>query len=279
MLGGDRFGSQNNVINPNGKAKILAAVKLQQGNAVGLTAAGWLGLVTSTGVIKAVGVSDKLYDNTAGASGAFTALYQVGVFPFASGTGVDALTVANLWQEVFFIDANTVGATDGQGTRLSAGILVDFDDFSHPLVQMQPQTTVPDYVPYTWQKTAADGAAATATTEFPLGYASFAGRVGKMVALPAAALTANDATYASIILSKRTQALPGTAVPIASFTTQTTGQALGSGSWVAWTAVIGAAAGTVAGFSQGDMLTLQITKTSTGVVVPITTFEIDLLAA
>lgn len=280
----DRFGSQNNVYNPNGKGGILAATKLQQGQAIGWTAAGLLAPIGNPSpnlVIKAAGVSDKLYDNSAGASNALTALYEVGVFPFNVGAGVDALTIANLFQQVFYIDDQSVGATDGLGTRLLAGILVDFDPYGHALVQGSPSTGMgADYFTQTWQKTAADGAAATATTEFPFIVAPFAGRVAKLVAAPGAAgLTANDTNFATVILSKRTAALPGTAVPVAQFTTQTTGQAQGTGTWTAWLGAYGPAAGILATFAQGDELTLQITKGGTGVVVPIMTLQVDLLSA
>jgi hypothetical protein len=81
---------------------------------------------------------------------------------------------------------------------------------------------------------------------------------------PAAALTASDTNYATFTVNKRTSAAPGTAVPIATFTTKVTG---GTGSWTAWQAVaVAVAAGTFV--APGDVITVSTAKASSGVVLP-----------
>ena len=47
---------------------------------------------------------------------------------FASGTAGDAITAVNLGQDVYAIDDNTVGLTDGTGTRGVAGKFIGLDD-------------------------------------------------------------------------------------------------------------------------------------------------------
>jgi len=273
-----RFGEDENVSNPIVSYGVAAANKLWAGAQSGLNAAGWLQPAGTAGCIKIVGVSRRLVDNTiaGNTNGGLTAEVEVGVFPMNNGAGADALTAANLYEPVFAIDDNTVGATDGSQTRAYAGVLVGFNAQGLPLVQYSPTEPIASYFPYTYQKTAADGTAATATAEFPLFVAPFTGKVANLkVANGGATLTANDSNYASVILSKRTAG--GAAVLVASFTTQTTGQPLGTGNWAAWQTLVGAPAGVVASFLQGDELTLQITKTGSGVTVPISTFEVDIL--
>lgn len=52
---------------------------------------------------------------------------DTGTFYLNSGTGGDALTAANLGQTVYVIDEQTVGATNGGGTRPIGGVLVNID--------------------------------------------------------------------------------------------------------------------------------------------------------
>jgi len=116
----------------------------------------------------------------------------------------------------------------------------------------------------TWAKTAADGAAATATAETVIGTVGSASgfAIGSCVFAPAAALTGDNTNNAVITVAKRTAATPGTPVTIASLTTN-----VAAGNWTAWKAVsLTVAAG--AFVSPGDVLTIAITKGGTGVVVP-----------
>jgi len=113
-------------------------------------------------------------------------------------------------------------------------------------------------------KTAADGAASTATSEVPVGMARRASKVLAAYFIPASTLTADDTNYATLTISKRA-AGGGSKTTVASVSTTTTG----SGNFVAWvpvplTAV--AAEVTVTALSQ---LSFEITKAGTGVVVPI----------
>jgi hypothetical protein len=272
-----RFGEDENVSNPIVAYGVAAAAKLYAGAQVALNAAGYLVPAGTAGANKVVGVSRRLVDNTAGIAGALTAEVEVGVFPMNIGAGVDALTIANLYQPVFAIDDNTVGATDGSASRAFAGILVGFNAQGQALVQYQPQELVATYFPYTWQKTAADGAAGTATAEFPFFCIPFACKVANLkIVVGGAGLTQDPNNYATIILNKRTAG--GAAVPVASATTQS-GQTNSTGTWVAWTNVYTPQAGIVATFAQNDEATLQITKSGTGVVVPICTIEVDILPA
>lgn len=124
---------------------------------------------------------------------------------------------------------------------------------------------------FEWPKTAADGAAGTATAETAIGLIGpgpQAIALGAVQIHPAAALTADATNNATITVNKRTAAAPGTAVPIAIGVTAPSG-ANSTGSWTAWQAVpltIQTGAGSFV--SPGDAITITITKGGTGVVVP-----------
>lgn len=116
-----------------------------------------------------------------------------------------------------------------------------------------------------FNKSAADGAAATTTAETIFGKVGpgSGGTIGAVYFTPAASLTANDSNYATIQVQKRTAG--GAPTTVAQATTQTSGGG-GTGSWTAWKPVaIAISAGAV---SALDALTFNIGKTGTGVVVP-----------
>lgn len=130
-----------------------------------------------------------------------------------------------------------------------------------------------------WNKPAADGAAGTATAETPF-YRHPLVQSGSPLATivdklsikdikytPGAALTADNANYATITIRKRS-ALGADLGVVASVTTQITG----SGNWTAWVAVnlaLANSSDSTVDMAPGDILTVQITKTGSGVVVPL----------
>lgn len=115
--------------------------------------------------------------------------------------------------------------------------------------------------PYEWQKDAADGAAATATAEQAFALVTHAGTLLEFSVLPSAALTADAANNATITIRRRPAADPATPQTLATLVTDVAG-----GSWVAWTKKAFTLANTA--LLAGDVLTVQITKGGTGVVVP-----------
>lgn len=61
--------------------------------------------------------------------------WEEGDFEMESGTAGDALTFANVGDDVYLIDDNTVGATDGGATRSLAGELVAISPNGKPIVR------------------------------------------------------------------------------------------------------------------------------------------------
>jgi hypothetical protein len=121
-----------------------------------------------------------------------------------------------------------------------------------------------------WDKTAADGAAATATTEHTFMRAPSAVQIVAVRYIPDAALTADASNNATITI-KRRNADGTNAVTVAAVTTSVAG----SGSWTQWVAVALTLTAANTSMAPGQFLTIAITKAGTGVVVPAGSLQID----
>lgn len=115
---------------------------------------------------------------------------------------------------------------------------------------------------FEWPKAAADGAAATATPETSIGVIGpgpLPIDLAAIVIHPSAAVVANSSNFATITIAKRTGG--GAPVTLATLDTHLT-------SWSAWTPInMVLAAGSVF-VSPGDAITVTITKSGAGVVIP-----------
>ncbi|CUH80720.1 hypothetical protein [Tropicibacter naphthalenivorans] len=76
---------------------------------------------TATGAT-GVGRAEEAVDNTGGAAGALSVPWCPGVFQ-ALNHGPDAVSASDLDGLCYFVDDQTVAATDGTGTRSPAGIV------------------------------------------------------------------------------------------------------------------------------------------------------------
>lgn len=118
----------------------------------------------------------------------------------------------------------------------------------------------------TWDKESADAAASTVTAEHCFFRAAAAIQIKAVRYVPDAALTSNDATFATITVSVRNA--DGTnQQTVASVSTKTSGSG-GSGNWTQWVAVALALTAANATLAAGQILTVSIAKASTGVIVP-----------
>lgn len=90
---------------------------------------------TATGLI-ALGVFRKDVDNSAGGAGAVSADIERGAFPFHNSSAGDAIAQADLYQDVYIVDDNTVAKTDGSGTRSKAGRAIGFLDNGQVVVEV-----------------------------------------------------------------------------------------------------------------------------------------------
>lgn len=84
---------------------------------------------TATG-LKVFGVFKENADNTGGAAGAIDAAVERGVFSFDNSTAGDAIAQADVGNNAYIVDDQTVAKTDGGGTRSIAGVIEGFDGAS-----------------------------------------------------------------------------------------------------------------------------------------------------
>ncbi|MBF0249957.1 MAG: hypothetical protein HQL35_04925 [Alphaproteobacteria bacterium] len=77
--------------------------------------------------LKAIGRFEETVDNSAGADGAVTVKVKKGVFRFANSAAGDAIAAADIGNDCYIVDDETVAKTDGTGTRSIAGKIFDVD--------------------------------------------------------------------------------------------------------------------------------------------------------
>lgn len=80
---------------------------------------------TATGH-RAVGVFEARADNTGGAAGAIRARVRRGCFRFKN-SAADEITLADVGNNCFIVDDETVARTNGSNTRSIAGVIRDVD--------------------------------------------------------------------------------------------------------------------------------------------------------
>lgn len=104
---------------------VAAGAKIYQGALVMLSG-GYAtpGAVAVGGV--GLGMAEDTYDNTGGAAGAINAEIRAGVFCFANSS-TDPVGAAQIGQNCFIVDDQTVAATNGSNTRSVAGEVFNVD--------------------------------------------------------------------------------------------------------------------------------------------------------
>lgn len=83
------------------------------------------GAVATT--ILGVGVAAEYADNSGGSAGDLTVRIKKGIFRFANSTGGDLIAAADIGNNCYIVDDQTVAKTDGTGTRSVAGKVFDVD--------------------------------------------------------------------------------------------------------------------------------------------------------
>jgi hypothetical protein len=83
------------------------------------------GAVATT--LKGVGRCEEYVDNSAGADDAVTVKINRGIFQFANSAAGDAITDADIGNDCYIVDDQTVAKTNGTNTRSVAGKVFDVD--------------------------------------------------------------------------------------------------------------------------------------------------------
>jgi hypothetical protein len=150
-----------------------------------------------------------------------------------------------------------------------------------PAFELSVRNIVRERVVWPNQSGAGIITAGTALVETVIQHAKQKSRLIGVQCTFTAAVAANASNFFTMIVRKRTVALPGTQVTLLTYPVDTPG----TDDFAAWTMkeLVGAAGTTLSAtatdlnFGAGDVLTLEITKTGTGLSVPIgeVTFIMD----
>lgn len=118
-----------------GRGPAASSVTFYTGSIVMTNAAGYntVGAAATGQFARGICTTGKV---SPASNGAVEVGWEEGDFELESGTAADALTVANVGDTVYIIDDNTVGATDGTGTRSAAGKLVGISPNGKPIVRI-----------------------------------------------------------------------------------------------------------------------------------------------
>ncbi len=81
---------------------------------------------TATGLV-VLGIAEETVDNSTGAAGAKSVTPRRGCFRFVN-LGSDPVTAADVGQDVWLVDDQTIAKSSGTATRSAAGKLIDVDD-------------------------------------------------------------------------------------------------------------------------------------------------------
>ena len=103
---------------------VAAGVIIHEGALVVLNAAGFAAPATTALNLRARGVAAATVDNSAGADGEQTVISQAGLHRFINVGDIDR---SHIGSAAYMVDDQTVAATNGTGTRSSAGLIKDVD--------------------------------------------------------------------------------------------------------------------------------------------------------
>jgi hypothetical protein len=103
---------------------VAASTIIYQGSMVARDASGNAVPASAAQGLRIIGRAEEKVDNSAGIAGAKTVKIRKGVFEFANGTTVDALTKADIGRKIYASDDQTLARTSSKGNRPIAGIMV-----------------------------------------------------------------------------------------------------------------------------------------------------------
>ena len=107
---------------------VAAGAKLYAGAMVAINAAGFLVPVTAVTTLKAAARNEVLVDNTSGANGALSAVTKLGTFRYENSASADLITRADIGNDAYGVDDQTVAKTSATNTRSIVGKIFDVDD-------------------------------------------------------------------------------------------------------------------------------------------------------
>lgn len=107
---------------------VAADTVIYAGALVAVNAAGYAIPGTESATIKAAGRAEKQVNNTGGQAGEQDVLVRRGVFLFENSASADEITEADLLNDCYIVDDETVAKTDDDAGRSVAGKVLGVDD-------------------------------------------------------------------------------------------------------------------------------------------------------
>lgn len=104
---------------------LAAGVKIFAGSLVALDASGDAVPGSTATTLTGAGRAEHMADNSAGIAGEKTVLIRKGCYKFANSAGGDEITRAEIGDDCYIVDDQTVAKTDGGTTRSIAGKISD----------------------------------------------------------------------------------------------------------------------------------------------------------
>lgn len=108
-------------------APIAASMLIYAGALVALNATGYLVPGSESDALSMPGRAKEQINN-AGADGDLTAEYELGCFQYANSAAADEITRADIGNDCYIVDDETVAKTSNTDARSVAGKIVDLDD-------------------------------------------------------------------------------------------------------------------------------------------------------
>jgi len=106
---------------------VLAATTIYAGALGCLNAAGWAVPGAAATTLVAAGRADAQADNSAGANGDINVKLRAGTFRFENSAAADEITQAEIGDNCYIVDDQTVAKTDGTASRSVAGKVIQVD--------------------------------------------------------------------------------------------------------------------------------------------------------
>ncbi|MDD2396030.1 MAG: hypothetical protein PHG12_09870 [Sphaerochaeta sp.] len=106
---------------------LAASTKIYGGSIVCRNASGYAVPGSTATTLKALGVAEEQVDNAAGAAGAKSIRIRKGTFRFANSASADLIAAADIGNDCYLVDDQTVAKTSGSSTRSVAGKVADVD--------------------------------------------------------------------------------------------------------------------------------------------------------
>lgn len=122
--------AERNTIERNGSRlnlALAAAIVIYAGALVARDGSGNATPGATATTLRGVGRAAETVDNSAGAAGDVTVEIEKGIFRFGNSASTDEITAADIGNDCYIVDDQTVAKTNGSSTRSVAGKVFDVD--------------------------------------------------------------------------------------------------------------------------------------------------------